>query len=184
MEFHNFDAEYLARLAAGDPETERHFHQYFGQLILIRLRARRYRYHAIDDIRQETFLRVLKSLRAGEIREAASLGSFVNSVCRFVMLEYHRTSVRHDSTGEEMPEVRDDRADSEEAVYSRERQQIVRKVLDKLSTKNRRLLSAVFLEELSTDEVCQRFGVDANYLRVLLFRARNQFREGIQTILK
>jgi RNA polymerase sigma-70 factor, ECF subfamily len=184
VDFQSFDAGYLEKLAAGDPETERHFHEYFGQLILIRLRARRYSYHAIDDIRQETFLRVLRSLRAGEIREPGSLGAFVNSVCRYVMLEFHRTASRYGDSGEEMPEVRDERADTEQAVYTSERQQIVRKVLDKLSAKNRRLLSAVFLEELTTEEVCRRFGVDANYLRVLLFRARNQFRQGVGELIK
>ncbi len=184
MEFFSFDAGYLERLAAGDTETERHFHEYFGQLILIRLRARRLSYYAIDDIRQETFLRVVKALRKGEIREAASLGAFVNTVCRFVMLEHHRSAGRYGPTGEEVPEVRDEHADSEQAVFTKERQQLVRKVLNKLSEKNRKLLSAVFLEELPADEVCRRFGVDGNYLRVLLFRARNQFRQGMVGLIK
>jgi len=177
VEFHSFDAAYLERLAAGNPETERHFHSYFGQLILIKLRARRYTDQQVDDIRQETFLRVLRALRAGEIREPASLGSFVNSVCRFVMLEFHRTASRQTTAGDDLPDVPDERANSEEAIYSRERQQMVRKVLARLTPRNRELLCAAFFEDLPSEEICRRFGVDGNYLRVLLFRARNEFRE-------
>jgi len=38
VEFYGFDAGYLERLASGDPATEKHFHSYFGELILIKRR--------------------------------------------------------------------------------------------------------------------------------------------------
>ena len=38
------------------------------------------------------------------------------------------------------------------------------------------LLKAVFLEERDRDEVCREFGVDREYLRVLLFRAKQEFK--------
>jgi RNA polymerase sigma-70 factor (ECF subfamily) len=37
-------------------------------------------------------------------------------------------------------------------------------------------LKEVFLEERNKDEVCDEFGVDRNYLRVLLHRAKRNFR--------
>ena len=61
---HGFDAAYLQRLRDGDPETERHFCAYFGELILIKVRARPGWYALADDVRQETFLRVLRTLRS------------------------------------------------------------------------------------------------------------------------
>ena len=79
MEFFSFDAAYLERLAAGDPATERHFSEYFSELILIKLRARQYTRNVIEDIRQETFLRVLQALRRKGIREPERIGAFVNS---------------------------------------------------------------------------------------------------------
>jgi len=52
----------------------------------------------------------------------------------------------------------------------------VRSVLDDLAAKDRLLLEAVFLEERDKDDVCRDFQVDREYLRVLLFRARQRFR--------
>ena len=40
LERHNFDAEYIRRLVAGDAETERHFTSYFGELLVLKLRSR------------------------------------------------------------------------------------------------------------------------------------------------
>ena len=177
MEFQSFDQAYLDGLKAGDPAIEQHFHRYFSELILIKLRARQYTRHAIDDIRQETFLRVFQAIRRGTIREPERIGAFVNSVCNHVVLEFGRAGNRLSYTDEAAPDVKDDRADSERELVTREQQAQVRSILTQMSPKNRRLLSEVFLEERSGEEVAQRFGVDPNYLRVLLFRARAQFRE-------
>ena len=177
MEFYSFDAAYLDRLAAGDPVVEEHFNGYFGQLILIKLRARQYTRNVIDDIRQETFLRVLQALRKNAIREPERIGAFVNSVCNHLVLEFGRSGAKLTLMDPDAPDVADERADSERELVDHERQAQVRSVLAQMSPKNRNLLSAVFLEERPSDEVCRQFGVDQNYLRVLLFRARAQFRK-------
>ena len=38
LERHDFDADYIGRLVSGDAETERHFTDYFGQLLVLKLR--------------------------------------------------------------------------------------------------------------------------------------------------
>ena len=177
MEFFNFDSAYLEALTARDPETERHFLDYFGELLRIKLRARRYSYHAIDDICQETFLRVMQTIRREGIRDPQRIGSFVNSVCNHVMQEHTRAGARYTPTDEGVPDIADPHADTERSTADRERQLLVQSVLQEMSPKNRDLITAVFLDERQPEDVCRQMGVDANYLRVLLFRARNQFRE-------
>jgi len=180
VEFFSFDSEYLERLASGDPETERHFTEYFSELILIKLRARQYARNLIDDIRQETFLRVIQAIRKNAIREPQRIGAYVNSVCNNVVLEFGRSGARLTFTDENAPEAADDKADSEQQLVTREESAQVRSVLAEMSPKNRQLLSAVFLDERSSEEVCREFHVDQNYLRVLLFRARAQFRQAME----
>jgi len=179
VEFYSFDATYLERLAAGDPEIERHFNEYFSELILIKLRARQYSQSVIEDVRQETFLRVLQALRRNGIREPERIGAFVNSVCKNVVMEFNRSEAKLTCMEEDAPEVRDNHAGSEEELVSREEAEQVRAILSQMSAKNRQLLSAVFLEERPSDEICRQFRVDPNYLRVLLFRARAQFRQAM-----
>src|SRR5271169_1349359 len=64
-----FDAEYVRQLAEGEPSVERHFTSYFGDLIRIKLRRRGWSTHDVEDVRQETFLRVLQKLRRGELQQ-------------------------------------------------------------------------------------------------------------------
>jgi len=47
---------------------------------------------------------------------------------------------------------------------------------DDLDPRDRSLLQAVFLEERDRDEVCREFGVDRDYLRVMLHRAKQEFK--------
>src|SRR5262245_8229184 len=61
-----FDSEYIRRLTQSDPETERDFAEYFGELLALKLRSRLRSPDAISDVIQETFLRVYRALRKGE----------------------------------------------------------------------------------------------------------------------
>ena len=180
MKLFQFDAEYVERLCSGDSATERHFTEYFTELIGIKLRARRYAPALLEDIRQETFLRVLQAVRDRKLRDPLRLGSYVNSVCNHVALEQHRSEGRHPQADPEMPEPADVRAGPETELLSAEEGGIVRLVLKEIPVRSRDILSALFLEERTSEEVCRMFKVDQNYLRVLLFRARNQFRAALQ----
>lgn len=56
---------------------------------------------------------------------------------------------------------------------------MVRSVIAEMPVQERRLLSAV-LAEKSSAEICREFGVDANYLRVKMHRAREKFRQVLE----
>jgi RNA polymerase sigma factor (sigma-70 family) len=172
-----FDADYLQRLRAGDAETERHFADYFGALVLIKLRHRLRSRHLIEDIRQETFLRVLRAVRSEDgIREPRGLGAFVNSVCNNVCRELLRKEGREDPSDTEAPARRSPDPDPEDSLISKETEVLVRRIVQALPARDQALLRALFLDEEGREEICAQFGVDRSYLRVLLHRAKNQFR--------
>ena len=177
LQFESFDDAYLNRLRAGDFRTQEHFCEYFGALIRIKLRSRTRSSDAIEDIRQETFSRVLLAVRDGKIEQPERLGAYVNSMCNHVALEYFRSSTRSDSLGEDeersLPAAE---VDMVGYLSSKETQKKVREILDKLSERDRRLLREVLLEERDKDEVCRDFGIDREYLRVLLHRAKQAFK--------
>ena len=179
MEFCTFDEAYLDALCAGDFRTQDHFTRYFSELIKVKLRSRVRSAEAMEDIRQETFARVFATLRSDRgIRQPEKLGAFVNSTCNNVLLEYYRSSSRTNSTEDESAyaESVDTRVDAFGAVVTREVQEKVRRVLEDLPERDRRLIREVLLEERSKDEVCKDFGVDRDYLRVLLHRAKQSFK--------
>ncbi|GAC1616712.1 MAG: hypothetical protein PVS2B2_00780 [Candidatus Acidiferrum sp.] len=177
MELFSFDEEYVSRLRQGDPLTEQHFVAYFGELLLIKLRARRLPAEVVDDIRQETFARAFVAVRSETgIRQPERLGAFVNSVCNNVLQEHWRSYSRLQTVGDEMPEVIDKRINLEGVLVTKQTCQTVQKVLLSLPEKDARLLRAVFLEEKERKEMCEEFQVDREYLRVLLHRARDRFK--------
>jgi RNA polymerase sigma-70 factor (ECF subfamily) len=178
VDFFSFDATSVERLAAGDPAVVEHFNEYFGELILIKLRARQYSSATIDDIRQETFLRVFQALRRDGIRQPERIGAFVNSVCNNVILEFGRAGSRLTYT-DETPEPAANGINSEDELIDRERRARVRQALAKMPSKNQKLLTALFIDERSPEEVCSEMGIDRGYLRVLLFRARTQLKEAV-----
>ena len=109
MEFVTFDGEYVRRLTDGDAETERHFTAYFSELIRIKLRSKLKSPHLIEEVRQETFLRVLNTLkRKGGLEHPERLGAFVNTVCNNVMME----SIRGESRTTAYPTENFDPVDS------------------------------------------------------------------------
>ena len=178
MQFQAFDAPYLERLRAGDFRTQEHFVAYFSELIQLKLRARLRSPQAIEDVRQETFARFFTALRSPEgIRQPERLGSFVNSICNNVLLEQYRASARAGSLDDEVAaELPDPVIDILGAVAARQMEAKVRDILEDLPERDRRILREVFLEERDKDEVCRDFGIDRDYLRVLVHRAKQSFK--------
>ena len=178
MQFQAFDAPYVERLRSGDFRTQEHFVAYFSELIQLKLRARLRSPQAIEDVRQETFVRVFTALRSpGGIRQPERLGAFVNSICNNVLLEHYRSSSRSDSLDDEpQNELPDPVMDVLGAVAAKQMEEKVREILDEMPERDRRILREVFLEERDKDEVCRDFGVDRDYLRVLLHRAKQSFK--------
>jgi len=178
LQFTAFDAIYLERLQRGDADTEQHFAAYFGELIKLKLRSRLSPREAVEDVRQETFVRVLALVRANEVRDPGRLGALVNSVCNNVLLEYYRARSRTDSSLDEVPEhsfVSQDTS-GPGLLEVREAQRVVRKILSDLPERDRQLLRAVLLEERDKDEVCTELGLSREYLRVLVHRAKRSFK--------
>jgi len=178
LQFHAFDANYIENLRAGDPRTQEHFVGYFTELLHLKLRSRLQSPHAIEDVRQETFARVLAGLdKPGALRQPESLGAFVNTVCNNVLFEHYRTSSRSQSLDEEgaadLPAVN---TDALSLAASGQLKVKVRKILLDMPLRDRMLLKAIFLDERNRDEVCREFGVEREYLRVLLHRAKQDFK--------
>jgi len=185
LQFQSFDEPYVERLRAGDPRTQEHFVAYFSELIQLKVRARLRTVQAMEDVKQETFARVLTKLRTPNgIRSPERLGSFVNSICNNVLLEHyrenHRTISIENESDQDFP---DHNTDVEREVADRQMEQKVREILDVMPERDRRILRAIFLEERDKDEVCREFGVARDYLRVLLHRAKKVFKEEYRKII-
>jgi RNA polymerase sigma-70 factor (ECF subfamily) len=175
LHFHSFDADYLRRLASGDAVVEHHFSSYFHDLLSMKLRMRIRSPQLIEDIRQETLLRVLQIVRQKGVEHPERFGAFVSAVCNNVMMERVRGEGRHERAEGEL-ELVDHTIDLDAPLVNQQRQRNVESVLDELPAKDCELLRLLFLEERDRTEICRRFEVTEEYLRVLLHRAKSRFR--------
>jgi RNA polymerase sigma-70 factor, ECF subfamily len=171
-----FDAQYVNRLTAGDPEIEDHFTRYFGDLLTLKLRSRLRSPALVEDAKQETFVRVLTTLRkkAG-LTNPQGLGSFVNSVCNNVLFEMYRSQSKVTPL-EDDHDPAEERATVEANLAREEEDSRVRTIIASLPEREQNLLRWLFLEERPKDEICERLNIDRSYLRVLVHRAKNRFR--------
>jgi RNA polymerase sigma-70 factor (ECF subfamily) len=178
VERQTFDGDYVQRLVDGDSATEANFVAYFDSLLTLKLRSRLRFAHLVDDVKQETFLRVFRMLRQGRsLENPGSLGAYVNAVCNNILFETYRKEANHPT------ELSDDLVSNAQDVYSemvsRENTERVRQIVSELPSKDREILKQLFFEQRDKEAICRDLGVDRAYLRVLLHRAKSKLRNSL-----
>lgn len=179
FQLHAFDLPYLERLRCGDVLTQEHFADYFSRFIRLKLGRRLRSQPVIEDVRQETFVRVWVALRKDKgIRQPERFGAFVNSVCNNVLREHNRPPLVGAQSEDGIADTLTDNAlGVVDILAARQLRQQVDRVLAELPVLYSDLIRKFFWEERDRDELCRDFGVSRQYLRVLLHRATRRFRK-------
>ena len=172
---HRFDADYVRAMQERVPQIEEHFASYFENVLRRYLRRRMASAELVEDIRQETFVRVLRLLQdPGRVRFPERLGALVVSVCKNVRREYFRGAQHWAEHDESSP---DRKPDPEALAMQRETRRAIIKTFAALPERDREILRAAHVEQCSRCELCRRFNVTESYLPVVLHRAKLRFRK-------
>jgi RNA polymerase sigma-70 factor (ECF subfamily) len=172
-----FDDEYVRRLRDGDRVTVEHYVQYFKVLLTVMLHRRGVAPADIPDLIQDTHIRVLHQVQTGGIRDGHRFGALVTTTCRHVAQEYERKRHPTVEPDENLPSPKPSALDE---LVTDETTRRVRDVLEALSTDSPRdadILRDFFLNDLTKEEICRKYSVERDYLRVLIHRARRKFRD-------
>lgn len=173
MDFFAFDDEYVRRLREGDRWTEEHFAAYFGDLLTLKLRRSLRSNSDIEDVVQEVLLRAFQGIKSGTVRDGHKLGAFVFGICRNYLQEFQR---KHPHT-EELPPDIPSPDDLLRELIKKETKERVHRTLESMGKREADILRATFIHEGDKDVICKKYGVDRNYLRVLVHRALKKFRD-------
>ena len=151
---------------------------YFSELIQLKLRSRLRSPQAIEDVRQETFTRVFAALHGGKSPPARPPRRLCKlhvqqRFARALPCLIPRQFARRRRSGGDFPAISIDLLG---ALAAKQLGEKIREILEEMPERDRRLLREVFLEERDKDAVCRDFGVDRDYLRVLLHRAKLSFK--------
>jgi RNA polymerase sigma-70 factor, ECF subfamily len=177
MDFFAFDDEYVRRLREGDPKTVEHYFKYFNFFLGRKLQGR-VPFSDADDIRQEVHARVFTYLGSGKsIRDSGKFGAFVFRFAEIILLERLRVNRRTDELDPKLVAKLVADYDIPRDLIAAEIKARVHTVLDSMDEHHAAILRAVFIDELDRDAICRQFSVDRKYLRVLIHRAVEKFRD-------
>ena len=139
------------------------------------------------DLTQETFLRVLRSGQAAELRQPRAF--LFHAASNLLADHYRQTAGRpfkHISEAE-WAERPDPSPTPEATVLSREELEVLKRAIDQLPPRGREVLTLHKFEGLSYAEIAERLGISKNTVIVHMVRALaacrghvNAYRRGLQ----
>lgn len=169
-----FNPEYLQRLKDRDQKALDHFVSYFKPRLERKFRARRVQEADVQELISDTFFRVLNAIDHDEIRLPHAFAGYVNGVADRVYLDFVK-SQRHDVVIDGDFDCPSSAPGPDILFLRKERGELVKKILQKLSWRDRNLLRLKLFAGLSNDEIAEQLGVPPDRLRVVLHRARKRF---------
>ena len=173
------DAELVLRIQSGDQRAGEHlFEKYSRRVYYLALRDLRSPADA-EDVRAETFLRVLKAIQNQQLRSADALSSFVLATARNIILETLRSPLR--GAQDEIPE----RAERESSpMVDEDVRAAIEATIRRLKPREREFLKLHYYEELPKEEIARRLGVDEERVRLVKSRSLKSFREMFERLRK
>jgi RNA polymerase sigma-70 factor (ECF subfamily) len=171
------DIELVARAEQGDEPAESVLYErYSGRVYFLALGELHSREDA-EDVRAETFLRVLQALRQGRLRKPDSLPSFIVGITLNVIREHARKRAGVEPLDEQDEPTPASEPSPETIFLDNETSQSITKVVRRLKARDREFLRMYYYEELPKDEIARILGIKEDRLRLIKSRALKRFRE-------
>ena len=168
--------ELIASIQNGQSDSETALYEkYSARVYYLALKETRSQ-HDAEDVRAETFLRVLQAIRGNQIRSAEALGAFVLGVTRNVLRELY---AKRRQGGDAIPAEEAGLAiPSHEQVYlDQEIRSAMQRTIERLRPREQLVLRLLIYEELPSEEVARRADIAPERVRLIKSRALKHFRE-------
>jgi RNA polymerase sigma-70 factor (ECF subfamily) len=168
------DEALIVRIAGGD--------RLAMQVLFARHHVRVYRFvlrlvkneALAEDLISEVFLEVWRRAARFEGRSAA--GTWLLSIARFKALSElrRRPDLALDDTALSIADPADD---PETAAVKTDRNEVLRRCLQKISAEHREVIDLVYYHEMSVEQVAEIIGIPANTVKTRVFHARRRLAE-------
>jgi RNA polymerase sigma-70 factor, ECF subfamily len=129
---------------------------------------------AAADLAQQVLLMTIEKLRAGALREPEKLASFVLGMCRLVILDLRRGTVRRDALLRTYGDL--EQVTEPGALMELDERKLAR-CMEGLAERARSVLVLSFFADKSAAEVGRELGLTAENARVIRHRALLSLRE-------
>ncbi|HEV8370335.1 MAG TPA: sigma-70 family RNA polymerase sigma factor [Pyrinomonadaceae bacterium] len=170
------DRELVSSVELGDKLAEAALYEKYSDRLYFLALSELHSPEEAEDVRAETFTRVLLALRDGKLRKPDSLSSFIVGIALNVIRESRRQR-----SGTEPLEDHESKlvgeASPERAFLDQEVSRSIEEVAKQLKPREREFLKMYYYDELPKREIARVLGVKEERLRLIKSRALQKFRE-------
>ena len=177
VEFFNFDEDYVTRLRNEHAATWDHFDGYFRPRIRSKLGSQ-IPWEMVDDVAGDVMLSFIENLKRGEPENPACLAGYVLQICQYKVLETLRKLSNQKTFADVDWELFPGGGRTPQQEYFEgEQTKEIQRILRKLKPRDQNVLLEIFYFKVDRDEVCQKYGVSREQLKLILCRARQRFQK-------
>jgi RNA polymerase sigma-70 factor (ECF subfamily) len=170
------DRELVSSVEQGDKLAEDALYQKYSDRLYFLALSELHSREDAEDVRAETFTRVLRALRDGKLRKPDSLSSFMVGIALNVIRESRRQRFGTEPLADHEPELVGD-ASPEKVFLDQEVSRSITEVVKQLKPRERQFLRMYYYDELPKQEIARVLGVKPERLRLIKSRALQKFRE-------
>lgn len=175
--------EIVTRIRQGEAEAEAALYQKFSPRVYFTALSETHSKEDAEDVRAETFLRVIQALRQDKLRSADALPSFVVGITLNVIRELVRQKYRVDSLEDYEYDIAGD-GSLEQAMLDEETSSALKELARQLKPREQQFLRLYYYEELPNPEIAEKLGIKEERLRLIKSRALQSFRELYQKMTR
>ncbi len=172
--------ELAQRILAGDARAEDELVRLHQRGVFIILRHATRDDELARDLCQDTFVIVLKRLRAAPLDDPTRLAGFIAQTARNLAIGTHRRDARRrtESDSDAIDAAADPQSAREEAGEVESSASAVRRLLLELkSQRDRTAIVRYYLDEEDKKKICADLGMNELQFNVVLFRARERLKQ-------
>jgi RNA polymerase sigma factor (sigma-70 family) len=158
------------------------YEKYSARVFYLALSELRSRENA-EDVRAETFLRVLQAIRQERLRSPEALASFILNTARNVIREQFRQERRTEQIDTDAIDKKGTYAE-EPAFLDADVKNAIERVVQRLKPREQAFLRMYYYEEKSKAEIARELGIKEERLRLIKSRALKSFREHYDRLTK
>lgn len=170
------DPELVEEIRRGQTAAEAALYEKYADRIYYLALKERHSPADAEDVRAETFLRVLQAIRSGGLRSPQALASFILGTAHNVIRESARRASRTDQITDE-----DIKRREQSAHYSPFRDtdvdQAIERTLRRLKPREQAFMRMYYYEERPNEEIARLLGIKEERLRLIKSRAQKTFRD-------
>ena len=177
-----FSRGMVERIGEGDRTAESELIDRYGRGVRLILLKRTGDPQLANDLCQDTFVVILRKLRAGELRQSDSLAAFIGQTAVNLSIQHFRKERRYVHSPDGIIGLHSAHDDKKEEQLDHEtRRLILEDVLEHLGVvRDREILRRYYLSDDDKRRICQDLQLTSAHFDRVLFRAKQRMRELIE----